>query len=200
MISASTRKGVASIFLQKRVYCTKPTDGPPKPPAILPNPPAPGMRQLARNGITGFAGVGVVCGVHQAHVAWDVSSSQLTCFIGSFGSSACLLAGAPTAPFSQPRNVIGGHVISSLVGLCVSSLVSGPAAIPLAVSLSLVSMQLLRVFHPPAGGTSLLMLPDQILHGLGPLGVIPVAFGSALLVACCGLLNNLSGIKYPTYW
>ena len=192
------RRALGTTFLQKRVYCTKPPSTGPK---HLPNPPSPGVQQLVRNGVTGFFGIGAVCSVHQAHVAWDVSSSQLTCFLGSFGSSACLLAGAPAAPFSQPRNVIGGHVVSAAIGIAIASCgLSGPAAIPLAVALSLVSMQSLRIFHPPAGGTSLLMLPDQLLHSLGPLGIIPVAFGSALLVACCGLLNNLSGVKYPTYW
>ena len=37
--------------------------------------------------------------------------------MGSFGASCVLLFGFPKSPFSQPRNVILGHLISSLVGL-----------------------------------------------------------------------------------
>ena len=41
--------------------------------------------------------------------------------IGSFGASAVLLYGVPMAEFSQPRNVIGGHVISALSELSLSN-------------------------------------------------------------------------------
>ena len=37
--------------------------------------------------------------------------------MGSFGASCVLLFGFPKSPFSQPRNVILGHFISSLTGL-----------------------------------------------------------------------------------
>lgn len=39
--------------------------------------------------------------------------------IGSFGSSAVLAYGAPQASFSPPRNIIGDHCISALVGVSV---------------------------------------------------------------------------------
>ena len=37
--------------------------------------------------------------------------------VGSFGASAVLLYGAPRAPFSQPRNLVGGHLISAAIGV-----------------------------------------------------------------------------------
>ena len=37
--------------------------------------------------------------------------------LGSFGASCVLMFGHPDVPFSQPRNVVAGHVISLLVGL-----------------------------------------------------------------------------------
>lgn len=37
--------------------------------------------------------------------------------VGSFGASAVLIYGAPQAEFSQPRNVIGGHIISAFIGV-----------------------------------------------------------------------------------
>jgi len=39
--------------------------------------------------------------------------------IGSFGASAVLVYGAPLAEFSQPRNLIGGSVLSALIGVAV---------------------------------------------------------------------------------
>jgi acetyl esterase/lipase len=37
--------------------------------------------------------------------------------LGSFGASCVLVFGFPDVPFSQPRNVILGHLLSSLIGL-----------------------------------------------------------------------------------
>ena len=52
-------------------------------------------------------------------LAWVVTSlpEAKLLVIGSFGASAVLIYGAPKAPFSQPRNLIGGHVLSALVGM-----------------------------------------------------------------------------------
>ena len=37
--------------------------------------------------------------------------------IGSFGASSVLIYGAVNSPLAQPRNLIGGHVLSALVGV-----------------------------------------------------------------------------------
>lgn len=70
--------------------------------------------------------------------------------IGSFGASAVLAYGAPHAPFSQPRNIIGGQCISAIVGVSVYLLLgdAGIFASPLAVSLAIVAMQLTGTVHP----------------------------------------------------
>ena len=36
---------------------------------------------------------------------------------GSFGASCVLLFGFPAGPFSQPRNLVGGHLLTKTVGL-----------------------------------------------------------------------------------
>ena len=38
-------------------------------------------------------------------------------FIGSFGASAVLIYAVPQAELSQPRNLIGGHIFSALIGI-----------------------------------------------------------------------------------
>ena len=45
----------------------------------------------------------------------DVLKSMF--LVGSFGASAVLIYGAPQADFSQPRNLIGGHIISAFIGV-----------------------------------------------------------------------------------
>ena len=39
--------------------------------------------------------------------------------LGSFGASAVLVYGAIRSPLAQPRNLIGGHVLSALIGVAV---------------------------------------------------------------------------------
>jgi CBS-domain-containing membrane protein len=45
------------------------------------------------------------------------SSSDLVMIIGSFGASAVLVYGAIRSPLAQPRNVLGGHIISAVIGV-----------------------------------------------------------------------------------
>ncbi|WP_082491455.1 HPP family protein [Pedobacter sp. Leaf194] len=43
--------------------------------------------------------------------------------IGSFGASSVLIYGIINSPLTQPRNIIGGHVVSAFVGVCIYNLV-----------------------------------------------------------------------------
>ncbi|PVX70855.1 HPP family protein [Paraburkholderia unamae] len=94
--------------------------------------------------------------------------------LGSFGATCVLLFGFPSSPFSQPRNIIGGHVLTSLAGLLCLHLF-GPGYVPMAVAAAcaLMLMMLTRTVHPPAGsnpviifaaqpGWSFLLLPTMI--------------------------------------
>ena len=91
----------------------------------------------------------------------------------SFGASAVLLYGAPQVPFSQPRNVLGGHMLSCAVGVACHQLISLPMgspwlAAPVAVAGSIMLMHSTRSLHPPAGGTTLIaVLGSEQLHALG---------------------------------
>jgi CBS-domain-containing membrane protein len=82
--------------------------------------------------------------------------------IGSFGASGVLLFAYPEGPFSQVRNVIGGHLLTSLVGLgCLQVL--GPGIVPMAFAagLATVLMVVTRTVHPPAGGNPVIVFMTQ---------------------------------------
>ncbi len=49
--------------------------------------------------------------------------------IGSFGASAVLLFGANESPLAQPRNLIGGHLVSALVAVVIVALGGATALI-----------------------------------------------------------------------
>src|SRR6476661_6219214 len=68
-----------------------------------------------------------------------------------FATSIVTVLGSPKAEPSQPRALVGGHLVSTLVGLLVVKL-CGPApwAAAVAVGLAMVAMHLTGTFHPPA--------------------------------------------------
>ena len=127
--------------------------------------------------------------------------------IGSFGASAVLVYGAPLAEFSQPRNLVGGHVVSAIVGVSVFMLVpeSSILAGPIAVSLSIAAMHFTRTLHPPGGATALIaVIGGEKVHALGYLYVLcPVLVAALIMLVVALLVNNLSGNPkrhYPVYW
>ncbi|MCQ8877034.1 HPP family protein [Pseudoalteromonas shioyasakiensis] len=127
--------------------------------------------------------------------------------IGSLGATAVLIYGAPLAEFSQPRNLVGGHLFSAMVGVTVAKFLTADLmlASALAVSLSIAVMHLTRTLHPPGGATALIaVIGGESIHQLGYYYVIsPVLFGSLIMLLVGLLVNNLSRNPkrhYPVYW
>ena len=127
--------------------------------------------------------------------------------IGSFGASAVLVYGAPLAEFSQPRNLVGGSVLSAVLGVAIYQLLGDymVLASALAVSLSIALMYLTRTLHPPGGATALIaVIGGEQVHQLGFLyALMPVLVGSVLLLMVALVVNNLSTDPkrhYPVYW
>lgn len=161
-------------------------------------PPMADASFIAKSGAGAFAGIGMLSVIH--HLA----GSEYTMVLGSFGASAVLLFAAPAVPFSQPRNVIGGHVISAFMGVSVHKVFGdGALALPLAASCSVMAMQATNCVHPPAGGTALIaVIGSPMIFSLGYGLLVPTFVGSTLLTGTAVLFNNsLRGkLKYPQYW
>lgn len=90
--------------------------------------------------------------------------------IGSFGASAVLIYGVPMGELSQPRNLVGGHVISALVGVIAYNLFSFniPLAAAMAVSCAIAGMLATNTTHPPGGATALIaVIGGDSVHKLG---------------------------------
>lgn len=123
--------------------------------------------------------------------------------IGSFGASSVLIYGAIQSPLAQPRNLVGGHVISAFIGVCVFKFVPDPVWIsaPLAVSLSIVAMQMTKTLHPPGGATALIaVIGIPKIKALGFMYVLsPVLSGVMILLLVAIIANNLTKNRsYPT--
>jgi len=120
--------------------------------------------------------------------------------IAPMGASAVLLFCLPASPLAQPWAVVGGNVVSALIGVACARLVPDPAlAAPLAGGLAIAAMFALRCLHPPGGAVALTaVLAGPAVHALGfGFALVPVALNSALMVGAALVYNKLSGRRYP---
>jgi CBS domain-containing membrane protein len=123
--------------------------------------------------------------------------------IGSFGASCVLVYGAIQSPLAQPRNLVGGHVISAFIGVTVYKLLPDILWLqaPLAVALSIVCMQWTKTLHPPGGATALIaVIGTERVKALGYMYVLsPVLSGCIILLVVALIFNNLTSYRrYPT--
>lgn len=130
---------------------------------------------------------------------------DLHLMIGSFGASAVLLYGAPRSPLAQPRNLLGGHMISAGVGVTSWYLFHKfpIVAQAVAVSTAILLMHLTRTLHPPGGATALIAtLGSAEIQRLGFWYVLlPATLGPLVLLIVALVINNLPQTRrYPEIW
>jgi CBS domain-containing membrane protein len=120
--------------------------------------------------------------------------------VAPMGASAVLLFCVPASPLAQPWSVIGGNTISALVGIVCAKAIGNPLlAAPLAGSLAILVMFLLRCLHPPSGAVALTtVLGGPAVHAAGfGFAFVPVCLNSTLIVLVALVFNNLTGRRYP---
>jgi CBS domain-containing membrane protein len=147
-----------------------------------------------------FVGIGILAYIQAIHF----KGNDAVYLIGSFGASSVLIYGIIQSPFSQPRNLVGGHLISAFVGVTVHKLAPDIIwlAAPLAVSFSIVLMQMTKTLHPPGGATALIaIIGSDKIKELGYMYVIsPVLVGVTILLIVALLFNNMTTNRYyPTH-
>lgn len=141
------------------------------------------------------AGAALAIGFVATLAAW----SHQPLLLGSLGASCVFLFGLPEAPFSQPRNVIAGHVLSSLVGLIFLK-AFGPQAwsLGLALGTAVIVMFATRTVHAPAGSNPVIVFMAQ--PGWNFL-LTPTLLGAAGVVLVALIFNNAAHPgRYPLYW
>lgn len=124
------------------------------------------------------------------------SEIGLPLLIGSFGASAVLVFGAPSSPLARARNVLGGHLLSALVGVACARLLGDTPwlASGLAVGTSIALMSATGTLHPPGGATALIAVTGG--EGIRQLGffyaLVPCLTGALLLLALAAFLNGVT--------
>jgi CBS domain-containing membrane protein len=126
--------------------------------------------------------------------------------VGSFGASSVLIYGVINSPLAQPRNLIGGHMICALVGVTINYFIPETwLAAALAVSVSIVLMQITKTLHPPGGATALIaIIGSDKIKSLGYAYVLsPILSGVIILLLVALVFNNITSHRsYPRnkYW
>lgn len=120
--------------------------------------------------------------------------------IPPIGASAVLVFAVPASPLAQPRSVIGGNVLSAVVGVTCALLIPQPAiAASVAVGAAILLMSLLGCLHPPGGAVALGASLASAATGLAAYGfaLVPVGLCSVLLVGAAMAYAKVSRRSYP---
>ncbi len=102
-----------------------------------------------RHIVLGSIGAGTGLAVTSMFSHWLLGEVNLW-FIAPMGASAVLLFGVPSSPLAQPWSIVGGNVLSALIGVTVGMLVPDAAlACGLAAALAIAGMYFLRCLPSP---------------------------------------------------
>ncbi len=159
------------------------------------------LPEIVWSWVGGFIGIGAVALINYRLL----DGTDLVIVIGSFGASAVLIYGAIASPLAQPRNFVGGHIVSAIIGVAAYQLLPDQIwlAAPLAVATAIAAMHVTKTLHPPGGATALIaVIGSAKIHALGFLYVLmPVAAGAAIMLVVALLVNNIPGSRrYPENW
>ena len=165
------------------------------------SPPSVGTAEVIWSWIGSFLGIALVAFINYRLL----DATALIMMIGSFGASAVLLYGAVKSPLAQPRNLIGGHMLSALVGVAAYKVFSPNLwlASAMAVSCAIAVMHVTKTLHPPGGATALIaVMGGEAIYALGfSYAFMPVGAGAFMMLIVALLVNNIPrSRKYPEFW
>lgn len=156
------------------------------------------LGEKLRSGLAAFGGILLVGLIS----SFFITGPGLPMMVASMGASAVLLFAASHSPLAQPWPLIGGNILSAIVGVACSKLALDPAlAAALAVSLAILVMLLTHSLHPPGGAVSLIpVLSGENMHDLGySFVLLPVALNVLVIFVGALIINNLlPGRRYPS--
>lgn len=145
-------------------------------------------REIGRASLGAIVGI-AACGV-LARLAADGALSASPLLVAPVGASAVLVFAVPASPLAQPRAVIGGNMVSAVVGVtCALTLGHPLLAASVAVGAAIMAMAALGCLHPPGGAVAL-------GAALAATSSQPIDYRYAILVGLCSWLIVASGRLY----
>ncbi|WP_321881038.1 HPP family protein [Paraburkholderia bannensis] len=164
---------------------------------FAPPPVALRWRERLRSGVGALLGIALTGAISQ-HLLGNAST--IPWLIAPMGASAVLLFGVPASPLAQPWSLIGGNLVSAVVGVTCALLIGDPVlAAAVAVGVAVCAMFTLRCVHPPSGAVALTaVLGGPAVHALGYMFVLePVLLQSFVLLGSALVYHKATGHRYP---
>jgi CBS-domain-containing membrane protein len=149
--------------------------------------PRASWRELVLSLVGGAVAIGVLV------LITDLSNLPL--LWAPFGGTCVLLFAAHASPFSQPMNVLGGHVLSAVVSyLLLWLLPHNTWSLAITVGVVIAAMRLTRVTHPPAGANPIVIYLAKDSWTL----VLPtLIIGAVVVILIAFLLHRATRTQYP---
>ncbi len=129
-----------------------------------------------------------------------LAATDVPIIVAPLGASAVLVFAVPSSPLAQPWPVLGGNVISTLVGVAAFNAVPNTTiAAGVAVGGAILVMSLLRCLHPPGGAAALTaVIGSHGIHAAGySFAFAPVGINSIALVSIAMFLHRATARNYP---
>ena len=149
-------------------------------------------KEILINAILGAVG-GFICIGFLAYLNMSIDGSIW--LIPPFGASLVLVMAAHESPLAQPKNLIFGHILSTLSGVIVYILLGESFySLGAGVALAIFIMIMTNTIHPPAGANPIIV----ILGGKGlSFVLLPVAVGAVIITLFAVTYNKMLGRNYP---
>jgi CBS-domain-containing membrane protein len=144
-------------------------------------------RKAAVAGLGGGLGIAVM--------SWLCQATGQPLFAVPFATSIVLVMSAPDSLQAQPRNIVGGHLLSAISGFIALWLLgSAPWAAAPAVGLGVALMVLTHTLHPPASinGVLIVMLAPPLTYLASP-----VLAGALILAGFAWAYHRATGQAWP---
>jgi CBS domain-containing membrane protein len=150
-----------------------------------------------------LACIGAVVGIAAATMAGLGAQHHVAAMpylFASIGASAVLVFAIPASPLAQPWPVIGGNIVSALVGVAAARHIGNiHIAGPIAVGAAIFAMSLFRCLHAPGGGTALIpVIGGPAISSLGYSFAFSLVAINAIALVLIGLLfHRFTKHSYP---
>jgi CBS domain-containing membrane protein len=165
--------------------------------SFSPSPVALGWPERFRSCLGALLGISFTAGVMHVFLG---DNAFIPLLVAPMGASAVLLFAVPASPLAQPWSIIGGNMVSAIIGVACATWITNPIdAAPIAVALSIGAMFAFRCVHPPSGAVALTaVLGGPAVHALG-FGFVfaPIAAQSFALLAVAIVFHASTGHRYP---
>jgi CBS domain-containing membrane protein len=153
-----------------------------------------------RERLTACAGAVACISLTMLICARFLPANAIPVIVAPLGASAVLLFAVPASPLAQPWPVIGGNIVSALVGVTASRWIPDPVvSAGIAVGGAILVMSLLRCLHPPGGAAALTaVIGGPAIHAAGyAFAFTPVGLNSVALVVLAIVFHRLTRRSYP---